>query len=245
MLDYLGKQARNHLENDIFSFKAAFSLLFSFLFSWLRLLSLLLWRLLDYLIQSLGRNINIFDINVCGVFERINLADCCFNFIRKLMWAYALNDLKLMISQDNITLWIELEDKMICKGLAAEGHHNDTLDSHLPNRLDSLGAEMSSKTHSEAWRDALFVRFLFCEMKSHSVLYQQLIFLFRFGCFDNICGGVDIIDVGDSQPDQNLQLSYHCSDIEWSKTHFCFNFVCFISFWDLFLLHYKRLYNQH
>ena len=85
MLDYLGKQARNHLENDIFSFKAAFSLLFSFLFSWLRLLSLLLWRLLDYLIQSLGRNINIFDINVCGVFERINLADCCFNFIRKLM----------------------------------------------------------------------------------------------------------------------------------------------------------------
>ncbi len=79
-------------------------MIFSFLLSWLRLLNLLLWRLLDYLIQGLWRNINIFDINVCGMLEGVDLANRSLDFIGKLMRTNALDDLILVVSQDDISL---------------------------------------------------------------------------------------------------------------------------------------------
>lgn len=241
MLYNLREQTRYQLKNDIFSFESSLSLVLPFLFCRLSLLHLLLGWLLYYLIQSCSRNINIFDINIGGLLKRINLADCSLDLVRKLMRANALYNFVLMVGEYNVALGIEFKDEVVGEGLTAEAHHDYTLYSNLPHRLHSFRAEMSAETHGEAWRDALFVWFLLSEVKSHTVLDQKLVLLLWFRSLDDIGGGVDIVDVGDSESDENLQLCNHRSDVERCKTYLGFNFIGFIRFGDLLLLHYQRL----
>jgi hypothetical protein len=154
-----------------------------------------------------------------------------------------LNNFVLVIGKYDISLWIKLENQMICESLTTKTHNNDTLYSNLSDWLKSFWAQMSTKTHSKSWRNSFFIRFLLCKMKSHSIFYKQLIFVFRPSCFDNIRGGIDVIYVRDSQSDEALHFCNHSCNVKWSKTNFCFNFLCFVDFGWLLFFHYKRLYS--
>ena len=159
------------------------------------------------------RNIDIFDVDIGCLLERIDLSYRSFDFIRKLMWTYALNDSVLMVSKNDVSLRIKLKNKMVCECLTSKTHYNDTLYSYLSHWLYSFRTQMPTESHSESWRNPFFIRFLLSKMESHSILYQQLIFLFRPCCLDNVSSRIDVIDVRDSQPEKTLHFCYHSCNI--------------------------------
>lgn len=87
---------------------------------------------------------------------------------------------------------------MIREGFRTKGYHNHTLNSDLPYAFHSLRPQKTSKAHGKSWRDRLLVRFLLSEVKPNSVFDQQLMFLLWFSDFEDVCGRVKIVDVGDS-----------------------------------------------
>jgi len=159
------------------------------------------------------------------------------------MRTYTLNYSVLMVSKNDVSLWVKLKNQMICECLTSETHNNDTLYSYLSNWLYSFRTQMSTEAHCESWRNSFFIRFLLCEMKSHSILYQQLIFLFRSRCFDDVSGRIEVIDVRDSKPKETLHFCNHRCNVQWCETNFCFDFLCFVDFVWLLFFHYKRLYS--
>jgi hypothetical protein len=87
-------------------------------------------------------------------------------------------------------------------------------------------------------------------MESNSVFDEQLAFLLGLRHLEHVSSRSNIVDVGDSETYQALQLSDHGGDIERGEANFCLDFLgrglgrrlrqCF-SFL-LFGLHNKRLF---
>lgn len=152
--------------------------------------------LYEKLFDSRLADIYIFKIDVGGLFKRIDFSNSSFNFLRELMWTDTLKYSVLMVSQYNISLRVQFEDKMIGETLTSESKNNHSFHTYLSYCLHSLWPKRSPKFHRKSRWYSLFVWFLFCKMESDTILDDQLELLVRTSKFDNISSWVNIVNVG-------------------------------------------------
>jgi hypothetical protein len=199
VLDDCWKETGDHLEDNILHLLPSlllalpFLLPLGYLFDLLRLL----FRLQLFL-QALSGNIYIFDVNIGGILEGIDLPDCCLDLIVELMRADALQDAEVVVSEDDVALGVQLEDEVVREGLRPEGNHHYSLHTHLPHAIHAFRPEKFPEAHGEAGRDGLLIRFLFSEVEAHPVFNQQLVLLLRFSDLEDIGSGAEIVYIGDS-----------------------------------------------
>ena len=110
----------------------------------------------------------------------------------------ALKNAIIIVCEDDVTLRIQLNYQMIDKWLWAEGEDDDSFDTDLPDGLESFGPEVLSKFHGEARRDCFFVGSLLGGVESDTVFDEEVAFVFGLGEFDEIRGGIEVVDVGGS-----------------------------------------------
>lgn len=144
MFDDRGIQTGDHFENNILHLLAALLLPLPFLFTLSSLgclfpLDLPLWLLrLEHFLQSLSRNIDILDIDISRILKRIDLPHSSLYLLVELMRSYTLQDAIILISEDDITLGVELQDEVVGKCIRTEGYHHDPLNTHLSHTVHSF-----------------------------------------------------------------------------------------------------------
>ncbi len=151
MLNDGRKQTRDHFENNILHFLGTLFLTLALLLP-LRLLRLLFhWLLfrLQLFLQRLCRNIDIFQIDIGSMLKGIDLTDGSLHFIVKFVRTHTLQDAVIVISQDDITLRVQLQNEMVGEGLRTERNDNHTLHSHLTHTYHSFRAQKFSEAHRE------------------------------------------------------------------------------------------------
>lgn len=72
--------------------------------------------------------------------ERIDFSDCSFDLFVELMRSNALQNAVVVISEDDVSLRVELKNQVVRKGLGAEGNHDHSFDADLPDAFHSFGA---------------------------------------------------------------------------------------------------------
>ena len=68
----------------------------------------------------------------------------------------------------------------------------------MTDGLESFGPQVLSKLHGEARRDGFFVRSLLGGVESDTVFDEKVAFVFGLCKFDEIRGGIEVVDVGGS-----------------------------------------------
>ena len=75
----------------------------------------------DDQLDFLSTHIYFLQVNIGGVFERIQLAHRCLDLIGELMGSHALQNTKVLICEDDVALRIKFQDEMITELLLPEG----------------------------------------------------------------------------------------------------------------------------
>jgi hypothetical protein len=228
MFDDCRIETGDHLENNILHLLAALILSLPFLLSLRSLrslgsllsLRLPLWLLgLEHFLQSLGRDIDILDINISRILEGIDLSDSSLDLLVELMRSYTLQDAVILISEDDIALGVELQDEVVGKRIRAEGYDHHPLHTHLSHAIHSLRPQELPEAHGEPRRDGLLIRLLLGQMKPHSILHQQLMLLLRFGNLEDVRRRGQIVDVGDAALGRKYRKPIrHCNSATMAAT---------------------------
>ena len=134
MVNDLREKARNHLKYQVLDIGHPTSLTFLF-WRWLILLLLLG---LHHSVKNLRIDLDVLEVNISRKFKGVDLSNCSFDSLTKLMGPNALKNPVILVSQDNISLRVEFENKMISKGLSSKGQHHHSLNSDLPDRFNTF-----------------------------------------------------------------------------------------------------------
>ena len=174
------EQTGYHFEHNIFHFLSASLLSLPLLLPLRLLLDLFDWECLlrlQQFLKCLCRNINIFQINISRMLKGIQFAHGSLHLIVEFMRTNTLQDAVIVISQDNITLGVQLQDEMVGERLRTKRNDNNTLDTHLTHTDHSFRSQEFPEAHGETRWNGLFIRLLFGEMEANSVFDQKMTFL--------------------------------------------------------------------
>jgi hypothetical protein len=142
MLDDEWIQAWDEFEDNVLDLLPTLVLTFPFLFpgllGWLYSLLCWLWLRGELFLQSLRRNIDIFDIKIGGMLKGVDLSNSSLDLIAELMRPDALQDAVVVIGEYDVALRVELEDEVVGECFRTKGNYNHSLYSHLPDILHSF-----------------------------------------------------------------------------------------------------------
>lgn len=100
------------------------------------------------------------------------------------MGSDTLKNSVLIISQNDVSLCVKLNDQMIGKSLWSEGKNDDSFNTNLSYWFESFGSEKFSELHGEPRGKCLFIRLLIGGMESDSIFDEEIGLFLRAGEFN-------------------------------------------------------------
>lgn len=150
-------------------------------------------------------NIDLLQVDVGGVFKRVQFAHGSLDLVSELMGTHALENSIVLVGEDDVALGIKLKNEMIAELLLSEGQYNHSLHADLPNGLQPLGAQEFPKLtrsldylHGEAGRHLVLFCLGFGSMKPHSIFAEQVVLVISTRHLKKVGGWTQIVDVGES-----------------------------------------------